>query len=88
MSSLALFALALAASTLAAPASLPSFSFPKPPTGLGSPLAGKFTCDVNAAKLVLPAGQTALTAPTDPTSYVLLGVGFQNYTCSDAGVYM
>ncbi|KAF9565881.1 hypothetical protein CPC08DRAFT_629174 [Agrocybe pediades] len=71
---------------MAAPA-LPSFSFPKPPSGLGKPLAGRLACDPGAAKLVLPTGQTALTAPTDVISYVLLGVGFQNYTCTDAGTY-
>ncbi|PPQ78677.1 hypothetical protein CVT25_010698 [Psilocybe cyanescens] len=73
----------VAASTFAAPAP----AFPAPPTGLSRPAAGKLTCSVADAKLVLPAGQTALTAPTDPTSFVILGVGIQNYTCTDAGVY-
>jgi hypothetical protein len=38
-------------------------------------------------KQTIPAGQTTLTASTDPLSYVLLGVGYQNYTCTDAGTF-
>jgi len=72
--------LALATLAIAAP------SFPAPPSGLGRPTSGKCTCPISA-KLTLPAGQTVLTAPTDPTSYVLLGVGYQNYTCTAAGTY-
>jgi len=45
------------------------------------------TCDTTSAKLVLPDGQTNLTAPTGSPSFVLLGVGYQNYTCSPAGTY-
>jgi len=76
--------LALAASAIAAP----GFSgFPAPPAGLSKPSPGAHTCSVVSDKLVLPAGQTVLTAPTDPTSFVLLGVGYQNYTCSAAGTY-
>ncbi|KDR80769.1 hypothetical protein GALMADRAFT_91393 [Galerina marginata CBS 339.88] len=76
--------LALAASAIAAPGFQ---GFPAPPAGLSIPGPGAHTCSVSSAKLVLPAGQTALTAPTDPTSFVLLGVGYQNYTCSAAGAY-
>jgi hypothetical protein len=43
------------------------------------------TCKTTNAKLVLPAGQTNLTAPTGDPSFVLLGVGYQNYTCSASG---
>lgn len=35
----------------------------------------------------VPAGQTQLVVPTTPPSYILLGVGVQNYTCSSAGTY-
>jgi len=45
------------------------------------------TCSTSNAKLVLPEGQTALTPPTGDPSFVLLGVGFQNYTCSASGNY-
>jgi hypothetical protein len=45
------------------------------------------SADISSAKLVLPAGQTNLTAPTAPASYIALGVGTQNYTCSAAGTY-
>jgi len=75
--------LALVASAIA----VPGFQgFPAPPTGLSIPAPGAHTCSVSA-KLVLPAGQTVLAAPTDPISFVLLGVGYQNYTCSAAGTY-
>ena len=44
-------------------------------------------CSTCNAKLVLPAGQKNLTAPTGDPSFVLLAIGFQNYTCSAAGTY-
>jgi len=44
-------------------------------------------CSTSQAKLVLPAGQTNLTAPTGDVSFVLLGVGYQNYTCGATGTY-
>ncbi|KAH9479339.1 hypothetical protein JR316_0007929 [Psilocybe cubensis] len=77
-----IISLALAASTVfAAPA------FPAAPAGLPFPTPGKLTCSISTAKMTLPAGQTALSAPTDPISSVILGVGIQNYTCTDAGTY-
>lgn len=45
------------------------------------------TCNTSNAKLVLPPNQTNLTAPTGDLSFVLLGVGYQNYTCGTAGTY-
>lgn len=45
------------------------------------------TCSTSRAKLVLPDGQTNLTAPTGDPSFVLLGVGYQNYTCGATGKY-
>lgn len=80
--SFALFAtLVLAASTaIAAP------QFRPPPAGMGSPLTGKRTCTVKQA-LTVPANQTVLTNPTTSASFVMLGVGVQNYTCSAAGTY-
>lgn len=48
----------------------------------------KFTgCDLSRAKLALPTNQTALVAPTTAPSFVALGVGVQNYTCTDASVF-
>lgn len=35
----------------------------------------------------IPAGQTTLKVSTKPTSFVLLGVGYQNYTCNDSGKF-
>jgi hypothetical protein len=43
--------------------------------------------DFSDTKLVLPAGQHNLTAPTSDPSFVLLAIGFQNYTCGAAGAY-
>jgi len=76
--------LALAASVIAAPQSVPAF--PRPPAGMASPRPGGHTCPI-AANLVLPANQTVLVAPTAPKSFVALGVGYQNYTCNAAGTY-
>ena len=45
------------------------------------------TCDIKDLKLVLPEGQTNLTAPTGDPSFVLFGVGYQNYTCGATGTY-
>ncbi|KAJ2915956.1 hypothetical protein MD484_g4459, partial [Candolleomyces efflorescens] len=45
------------------------------------------SCNTAKALMKLPAGQTALTAQTGAPSFALLGVGVQNYTCSDAGTY-
>jgi len=39
-------------------------------------------CNLSHAKLSVPAGQTVLTAPTSPPSFIALGVGVQNYTCN------
>jgi len=79
--SFALFTtLALAASAIATP------QFRPPPAALGSPLPGKRTCAIKQA-LTVPANQTVLTNPTTSASFVLLGVGVQNYTCSAAGTY-
>lgn len=38
-------------------------------------------------KQIIPASQQVLTASADPTSFVLLGIGYQNYTCNDAGKF-
>ncbi|KAF8202499.1 hypothetical protein BJ912DRAFT_444183 [Pholiota molesta] len=73
--------LALAASAFAAPQFLP------PPPGLESPPAGKRTCPIKQT-LTVSANQTVLTNPTTPASFVLLGVGIQNYTCSTTGTYV
>ncbi|TFK39768.1 hypothetical protein BDQ12DRAFT_664996 [Crucibulum laeve] len=69
-----MFSSLLAAFTLAAAA-------------VASPIESRASCDTASAKLVLPAGQTALTGQLNPASFVLLGVGVQNYTCSSAGTY-
>ncbi|KAJ6481788.1 hypothetical protein C8R45DRAFT_1063035 [Mycena sanguinolenta] len=41
------------------------------------------SCDTSKATMDLPAGQTALVNPTFPPTFVTLGVGVQNYTCSN-----
>lgn len=45
------------------------------------------TCSTSNAKLILPSGQTNLTATSGDASFVMLGVGYQNYTCGAAGTY-
>jgi len=71
----------IAVTALAAPQFRPA------PAGIGRPSPGRCTCDISAT-MTLPANQTILTAPTAPATSVLLGVGFQNYTCSAAGTYV
>ncbi|KAK0238005.1 hypothetical protein ARMGADRAFT_1021237 [Armillaria gallica] len=44
------------------------------------------SCDVSQAKLVLPPGVN-LPPPSEPPTYITVGVGTQNYTCSEAGTY-
>ncbi|EIM89136.1 uncharacterized protein STEHIDRAFT_119880 [Stereum hirsutum FP-91666 SS1] len=44
-------------------------------------------CAVPASSLKIPSNQTALVAPTFPPSFVALGVGVQNYTCSNTSTY-
>ncbi|KIY73263.1 hypothetical protein CYLTODRAFT_440074 [Cylindrobasidium torrendii FP15055 ss-10] len=53
--------------------------------GFGGP--GRFDSNgsCNASAAVLPA--SSLPAPTGPFKYVGLGIGTQNYTCSDSGAY-
>jgi hypothetical protein len=72
---------ALAASVVALPAVVRDVSF-WPPTD-------KTGCKVSASVLqaLLPANQTQLVAPSSDPSFVVLGVGVQNYTCSAAGTF-
>ncbi|KAK7047324.1 hypothetical protein VNI00_006555 [Paramarasmius palmivorus] len=82
---LSLLPLAFAASALAAPPFRPGFSL-GPPAGFpGFPGRGSLNCDVSGAIVDTAGG--ALTAPQKPVSFIALGVGTQNYTCSDAGTY-
>jgi hypothetical protein len=58
--------------------------------GTGSALAANAKgkkCDISKLELILPENQTALAQPTGPATAVLLGVGYQNYTCSAEGKY-
>ncbi|KAJ7326282.1 hypothetical protein DFH08DRAFT_926228 [Mycena albidolilacea] len=45
------------------------------------------SCDTSKAVMDLPAGKTTLVSPAVPPTYVTLGVGVQNYTCSDTSTY-
>ncbi|EPQ52251.1 malate dehydrogenase [Gloeophyllum trabeum ATCC 11539] len=44
-------------------------------------------CDISSATLPLPSNQSQLTPATGAPSFIALGVGVQNYTCSSAGTY-
>ncbi|EJD40513.1 hypothetical protein AURDEDRAFT_69927 [Auricularia subglabra TFB-10046 SS5] len=47
-----------------------------------------FNCDVSNVKPWLPTGQTNITVPTDAKPrFIVVGLGTQNYTCSDKGSY-
>ena len=56
---------------------------------LASPFAPQLrTCDVTSAAPSLPSDQTNVTVPSGQTvKTIALGVGVQNYTCTDAGTY-
>lgn len=58
--------------------------------GFSTPLSTnpKSACSTTAIQLTVPAGQTVLTQPTTTPSFVFLGVGVQNYTCSSASTYV
>jgi len=64
-----------------------AFAFPAPELIFGRSSEHCTTCSTSNAKLVLPAGQQNLTAPTGDPSFVLLAIGYQNYTCSAQGTY-
>jgi hypothetical protein len=54
-----------------------------PITNILEDRSGK-TCPVSSFKLALPAGQTLLSIPAGvEPAYVALGVGIQNYTCTN-----
>ncbi|KAK7462845.1 hypothetical protein VKT23_007421 [Stygiomarasmius scandens] len=48
--------------------------------------AAPTSCDVSYAVVDAPPG-SSLAPPTHPVSFIALGVGTQNYTCSDTGTY-
>ena len=51
-------------------------------------VARRQDCPVADAVLTFPEGQTALSIPSGQVpNHILLGVGVQNYTCTDAGTY-
>ncbi|KAI0052115.1 hypothetical protein FA95DRAFT_1569480 [Auriscalpium vulgare] len=70
-----MFALSFLTIALAA---VPAFAAPARITG----------CPVPSSVLQVPTNQTQLVPPTTAPSYVGLGVGVQNYTCSAAGAYV
>lgn len=47
------------------------------------------TCYTNLAKLDLPSGQSVLTPPpgNPAPSFVMIGIGYQNYSCNSTGGY-
>ncbi|RPD75481.1 hypothetical protein L226DRAFT_570504 [Lentinus tigrinus ALCF2SS1-7] len=49
--------------------------------------AGLAGCPVDKFVPQFPAGQTQLVAPTQPTKFIGLAFGVQNYTCSSANNY-
>jgi hypothetical protein len=53
---------------------------------LAAPLQSA-SCDISTITLHLPADQSLLVAPTSAPSFIVLGVGVQNYTCSPSSTY-
>ncbi|KAF7316543.1 hypothetical protein MIND_00173600 [Mycena indigotica] len=72
----------LAFNLLTALSSVAIFASAAPPPFPALPKLAQ--CDTSAAKMDLPAGQTALVAPAEAPKFVTIGVGIQNYTCSAA----
>ena len=45
-------------------------------------------CDVSTAVIDLPSNQTELAVPSgEVPTYIALGIGVQNYTCSATGTF-
>ncbi|KAI9466612.1 hypothetical protein BJY52DRAFT_1182167 [Lactarius psammicola] len=65
---------------------LPLLSLFLATTGLAAP-PHKEHHDVPASALRLPSNQTQLVSPTTAPNYVVIGVGNQNYSCTDSGNY-
>jgi hypothetical protein len=51
--------------------------------------AAQSICDVSAAVIKLPSGQTSISQPSSgmKPKYIAAGMGTQNYTCSSSGTY-
>ena len=69
---------------------LPLLSLLLATTGFAAPSSKK--CDLSplpvpASALQLPADQTQLVRPDTDPNYVVIGVGNQNYTCTESGNY-
>lgn len=48
----------------------------------------KTLCDVSAAVIDIPSGQTNISVPANAKpNFIAVGLGTQNYTCSDSGTY-
>ncbi|KAJ7165037.1 hypothetical protein C8R46DRAFT_1351778 [Mycena filopes] len=58
--------------------------FVRVPLVLSAPI-NPGSCSTANTVMDLPSGQTALVAPSTAPTYVLLGVGVQNYTCAAGG---
>ncbi|KAH8101195.1 hypothetical protein BXZ70DRAFT_115636 [Cristinia sonorae] len=56
-------------------------------TALAAPGIKIAGCSVANKQMDIPAGQTQLVNPTIPPSFIGLGLGVQNYTCSSAGTF-
>ena len=67
---------------------LPLLSLLLASTGLAAPSRkGCHLAPVPASALQLPGNQTQLVRPDTAPNYVVIGVGNQNYTCTDSGTY-
>jgi hypothetical protein len=60
-----------------------------PVANYNGPIFGNLArCPTAYSALTFPYGQTALAVPEgEVPNYITLGVGVQNYTCTDAGTY-
>ncbi len=64
---------------------LPALAMPSPNVHDFAPRHSR-SCDLSRARLVLPNG-SAIVSPSGPPSFIGLGIGTQNYTCTADGVY-
>ncbi|PBK79910.1 hypothetical protein ARMGADRAFT_1021227 [Armillaria gallica] len=75
----------LAFALLALSSILPALALPSPNVHDLAPRHSR-SCDLSRARLVLPNG-SAIASPSGPPSFIGLGIGTQNYTCTADGVY-
>ncbi|KAG7448719.1 uncharacterized protein BT62DRAFT_965253 [Guyanagaster necrorhizus] len=73
-------------SLLALPSVVYALAMPSPNLHNSPQRSSSCSCDLSGARLVFPDG-SAIASPSGAPSFIGLGIGAQNYTCTTDGVY-